>query len=187
VRAVRVSAVRAEPSAGAERVTQLLAGELVEVRAREGDWLSVVAPSQWSALDPVGHPGWVRADDLAFDDESVVAIARTFLGVPYSAGGLTHDGVDAAGLVHAVHRLVGVAVPRAAADQAARCEPVAIGNERPGDLWFLAADGPGTPVTHVGFWTATGTLLHVPGPGQVVVEEPVAEDLRATLVSAGRF
>ena len=179
--------VAPEPQAEAAQVTQLLVGELVEVRAREGDWLSVVAPSQWSALDPVGHPGWVRADDLAFDDESVLAIARTFLATPYAAGGLTHDGVDAAGLVHAVHRLVGVAVPRAAADQAARCEPVAVGNERPGDLWFFAGDGAGTPVTHVGFWTAPDTLLHVTGDGRVVVEEPVSAELRARLVAAGRY
>ncbi|WP_148614185.1 C40 family peptidase [Nocardioides rubriscoriae] len=189
MKAIRVTGVLAGPDESAEQVTQLWVGEHVEVRAREGDWLRVVAPAQWSSKDPVGYPGWVRADDLALDEESVVAIARTYLGTPYVWGGLTHDGIDCSGLVHAAFRAVGVEVPRDASDQAARCEPVALGNERPGDLWFFARDGAGTPITHVGFWTGPDTLLHAPdaGPRRYVVEEALPDERRPTLVAAGRF
>ncbi|GAA5147774.1 hypothetical protein GCM10023340_20680 [Nocardioides marinquilinus] len=191
MRAVRVAPVLAEPRAGAEQVTQLLPGERVEVHQREGDWLRVTAPAQASAKDALGYPGWTPVADLAPDEESVVAIARTFLGTTYVWGGLTHDGVDCSGLVHASFRAVGVAVPRDASDQASACEPVTLGEERPGDLWFFAKDGRGTRVTHVGFVTdpATSTMLHAPdsGPRRYVVEEPLPDARRATLVSAGRF
>ncbi len=189
MRAIRVTGVHAAPDESAEQVTQLLVGEHVEVQAREGDWLKVVAPTQWSSKDPVGYPGWARATDLALDEDSVVAIARTYLGTPYVWGGLTHDGIDCSGLVHASFRAVGLAVPRDASDQADRCEPVALGNERPGDLWFFAQDGPGTRITHVGFWTGPDTLLHAPdsGPRRYVVEETLPDERRPTLVAAGRF
>lgn len=189
MRATRVTGVLAGPQDDAEQVTQLLVGERVEVHGREGDFLKVTAPEQWSSKDGMGYPGWVRVADLAHDEDSVVAIARTYLGTPYVWGGLTHDGIDCSGLVHASFRAVGVAVPRDAFDQAATCQEVPLGEERPGDLWFFAKDGPGTRITHVGFWTGPDTLLHAPdsGPRRFVVEEPLPDERRPTLVSAGRF
>ncbi|WP_340540533.1 C40 family peptidase [Nocardioides sp. GXZ039] len=189
MRAIRVTAVLAGPAADAEQVTQVLAGERVEVHDREGDWLKVTVPGQWSSKDPMGYPGWALAADLAHDEDSVVEIARTYLGTPYVWGGLTHDGIDCSGLVHASFRAVGTEVPRDAFDQAATCAKVELGEERPGDLWFFAKDGPGTRITHVGFVTAPGVMLHAPdsGPRRYVVEEELPDERRATLVAAGRF
>lgn len=189
MRAIRVTGVRAEARHDAEQVTQLLVGERAEVHDRDGDWLRVTAPGQWSSRDAMGYPGWVLAADLAHDEDSVVEIARTYLGTPYVWGGLTHDGIDCSGLVHVSFRAVGVEVPRDARDQATTCEPVALGSERPGDLWFFARDGAGTRITHVGFVTGPDTMLHAPdsGPRRHVVEESLPEERRATLVAAGRF
>lgn len=46
-------------------LTQLLAGEPVEVLEERGDWLQVVAPWQPSDLDPRGYPGWVPRAHVA--------------------------------------------------------------------------------------------------------------------------
>lgn len=46
-------------------LTQLLAGEPLEVLEERGDWLRVVAPWQPSDLDPRGYPGWVPRAHVA--------------------------------------------------------------------------------------------------------------------------
>jgi cell wall-associated NlpC family hydrolase len=110
-----------------------------------------------------------------------LSVARGLIGTPYVWGGLGRDGIDCSGLVHLAFRAVGVRVPRDAADQAAAAVPV----ERPeaGDLWFFGR--PDEPVSHVGFVTETG-LLHA-DPNRGVVEEPMPEERRATLVGARRL
>jgi cell wall-associated NlpC family hydrolase len=122
----------------------------------------------------------VRTDALAEDDP--VALARGFVGIPYLWGGLGRDGIDCSGLVHLAFRAVGVRVPRDAADQALRAVPVA--DPRPGDLWFFGRYD--EPVSHVGFVTETG-ILHASDAASAVVEEPLSDARRATLLGAGRL
>jgi hypothetical protein len=179
MRALRETGVRREPSEESERVTSLAVGEEVFVVEAQGEWTRILAPDQPTHLDPAGYPGWVRSEALAADEPLVVA--RSFLGTPYLWGGLGRDGLDCSGLVHLAFRAVGVRVPRDAADQAAAAVPVE--DPGPGDLWFFGR--PDEPVSHVGFVTEVG-LLHA-SPDLGVVEEPIPDGRRATLLGAGRL
>jgi hypothetical protein len=179
MRAVREAGVHREPDDRSERVTSLSVGEEVLVVEVEGAWTRVLAPGQPTHLDPAGYPGWVRTITLAEDDP--VAVARGFLGTPYVWGGLGRDGIDCSGLVHLSYRAVGSRVPRDAADQSAAAVPVE--EPQPGDLYFFGR--PDGTVTHVGFVTERG-LLHA-SQDVGVVEEPMPEVRRATLLGAGRL
>jgi cell wall-associated NlpC family hydrolase len=178
VRAVREAPVHREPDESSERVTSLAWGEQVLVVEAQREWTRVLAPDQPTHLDPAGYPGWVRSDALA---DTALPVARGFLGTPYLWGGLGRAGIDCSGLVHLSFRGVGVRVPRDAADQAAAATPV--DDPRPGDLWFFGR--PDEKVSHVGFVTESG-LLHA-SPALGVVEEPMPEERRATLLGAGRL
>jgi cell wall-associated NlpC family hydrolase len=179
MRAARESGVYREPSEAAERVTSLAVGEEVFVVEAQDAWTHVLVPDQPTHLDPAGYPGWVRSEALTEDD--ALAVARGFLGTPYVWGGLGRDGIDCSGLVHLAFRAVGVRVPRDAADQAAAAVPVE--EPLPGDLWFFGR--PDEPVSHVGFVTEVG-LLHA-SPDVGVVEGPIPDGRRATLLGAGRL
>ena len=178
MRALREVAVHREPDDRSERVTSLRVGEEVVVIESRGEWTGVLAPDQPTHLDPGGYPGWVRTAALG---DAPLLVARGFLGSPYLWGGLGRDGIDCSGLVHVSFRAVGLRVPRDAADQAAAA--VLVDDPRPGDLWFFGK--PGEKVSHVGFVTEAG-LLHA-SPALGVVEEPMPEERRATLIGAGRL
>jgi gamma-D-glutamyl-L-lysine dipeptidyl-peptidase len=164
-------------------LTQLLQGEPVLVEEIEDGWARVVATAQPAAkLDPRGYPGWLPLDQLRFDD--VLEVARTWLGTPYVWGGLTRYGIDCSGLVHLSFRRAGRKVPRDADDQARATTPVPQGEQRPGDLYFF--EGRQGLVTHVGFVTAPGMILHACGDKGFVVEEAMPADRLATLVGVHR-
>ncbi len=91
------------------------------------------------------------------------------------------DGIDCSGLVHLAFRAVGARVPRDAADQAAYAVPVQ--EPEPGDLYFFGKYD--EPVSHVAFVTEHGVLHASEGHG--VVEEPMPEERRETLLGAGRL
>jgi cell wall-associated NlpC family hydrolase len=167
---VDVAAVRAEPRDDAERVTELLLGEPVQVDERRDGWAHIR-----TAYD---YPGWVREEVLAGVDGDVVEQARRYLGTPYLWGGLTQRGIDCSGLVHIAYRLLGRLVPRDADEQEAAGRPVTEDALERGDLVTYGGE---ENATHIAFWLGEGRILHSTEREGVngVVEEPEPPDLRA--------
>ncbi|MET7708210.1 C40 family peptidase [Micromonospora sp. NPDC005413] len=155
--------------------------------ARDG-WRPVHVPGQAAPLWlPDGH--LVAASAVSPIAEQALAVAQRMLDVVYIWGGLSAHGIDCSGLVHLAWRRFGVLLPRDADDQAVATTPLALGAERPGDLYFFAR--PGRKIHHIGIVTAT------PGDGgqrrmlhacyrQRVIEEPLSAERNATLVGAHR-
>ena len=179
-----LTAVRAEPREDAERVTELLPGEPVEVVAESDGWAEIRTAYGYPGWVPVGALGGAGdADWLSVDAREPLECALRFVGSPYLWGGMTAAGIDCSGLVHMSYRAIGRLVPRDAdqqADAAERQEMPA----NPGDLVFY-----GEPVDHVAFWLGEGRILHATGRDGVraVVEEEEPKELRKRRSGAGRL
>ena len=179
-RCSRLEPLRAEPREDAEQVSQLLAGEPVEVEEERDGWARVR-----TAYD---YPGWVHSDALGDEprDDWLVARegdpveeARAYLGAPYEWGGMTERGIDCSGLVHMAYRSLGRLVPRDSDEQEAAGEPIEQGDLRRGDLVCYDA--------HIAFWLGDGRILHASGPAGAVVEEPHPPELERRVRRYVRF
>lgn len=137
-------------------------------------------------LDDAGSSGTDEIEPAeAFDIRPLVESARAYLDMPYLWGGCSTRAIDCSGLIHRAAREHGVLVPRDAGDQQVSSVDVPLGSERFGDLYFFAH--PGKDIHHVGFVIEPGVMLHAPGTGNRVVEEPMSQDRVDTLVAAGRL
>lgn len=156
------------------------------------------ARDDWRPVHVPGHasPLWLPDDHLVATSAGTpaaaqaLAVAQRLLDVVYIWGGLSAHGIDCSGLVHLAWRRFGVLLPRDADDQAVATTPLALGAERPGDLYFFAR--PGRKIHHIGIVTAPpGTggerrMLHACYRRRRVIEEPLPADRTATLVGAHR-
>jgi cell wall-associated NlpC family hydrolase len=173
-----LAAIRAEPRADAEQVTQALPGEPLTVEEADGDWARI--------RTAYGYPGWIQSADLGGEPDanwlggratSPLEHARTLLGTPYLWGGMSAEGIDCSGLVHMSYRSVGRLVPRDADQQEESGAPVE--EPQPGDLiTYGEADA---AADHVAFWVGEGRILHSTQRDGIdgVVEEPEPAELHA--------
>ncbi|MGY0006666.1 C40 family peptidase [Micromonospora sp. I033] len=182
------TALRAAPD-GPPALTGVVLGTRLTPAGRPADgWRPVLVPGR---ADPL----WAPEGDLVPlpaerpEAKEVLAVAERFRDLVYVWGGLSTDGIDCSGLVHLAWRRYGVTLPRDADDQAEATTPLALDEERPGDLYFFAR--PGRRIHHVGIVTAEPhgdrrRMLHACYRQRRVLEEQLPEDRLATLVGAHR-
>ncbi|MDH6217868.1 NlpC/P60 family protein [Streptomyces pseudovenezuelae] len=100
--------------------------------------------------------------------ERAIAFARAQIGRPCVWGSIGPGSYDDSGLTQTAWKSAGVALPRAAQEQASAGTVVPLAESRPGDLIFYNDN-----FSHVGIYTGDGMMVHAPGPGTCVREESV--------------
>jgi hypothetical protein len=192
------------PAAGAQRISQLLAGEVFDVLDQDGDRLwgrcrrdGVVGWIAHSDLSPGAPPAthWVASveadlplnalvlseggDDrlaaIGAFERDPVAVAERLLGRPHALGARSSRSTDCSGLVQQALFACGRAGPRRAVDQAELGRPVTRAEVRRGDLVIWLSPQDQTWTGHSGLMLEAYTVLHATGFHGAVVIEPFAE------------
>lgn len=183
------TALRAAPD-GPAALTGVVLGTRLAPAGRPVDgWRPVLVPGR---ADPL----WAPEGDLVPlpaerpEAKEVLAVAERLRDLVYVWGGLSTHGIDCSGLVHLAWRRYGITLPRDADDQAEATTPLALDQERPGDLYFFAR--PGRRIHHVGIVSTephggTRRMLHACYVKRRVVEEQLPPEREATLVGAHRI
>lgn len=160
-------------------------GTILTTTGQDDHWIAVQTPL---GHGKVATAAAVLAQDAGSTGERLLRLGQNFLATPYLWGGITPLGFDCSGLTYALHRALGIAIPRDADDQFTNGYPIAPEALEPGDLVFFArAHGTGS-VHHVGIYAGNGQMLHAPKPGETVTLAPLANGKTAAeYVGARRF
>lgn len=165
------ASVRESADGTGPQVSDVVAGCLLALKSETGD--------QYEVAFPDARTGSVRKADAAPWDayltkakptqESVVATAKRFMGVPYFWGGTSAKALDCSGFTKTVYFLNGVQLPRDASQQVYVGDSLDTSSEidlQPGDLLFFGArakDGRKERVTHTAISLGGKRFIHSSG------------------------
>ncbi len=100
---------------------------------------------------------------------TVIGYAEAQLGKPYVWGATGPDAFDCSGLTMMAYRAAGITIPRTSQQQWASGPRVPPGQEKPGDLVFLAgSDGTWSAPGHVGIVVGAHQMIDAPFSGQEI-------------------
>ena len=120
----------------------------------------------WFAVRlPDGRTGYVQNGDVAppappLTIDQTIALARRFLGLPYTWGGTSSYGYDCSGFMQMLMRQRGYQMPRDAGPQArwSGLAPVDRAALAPGDLLYFGASE--DRITHTGMYIGNGQFIN---------------------------
>lgn len=171
------------PSKSAEKVTDLVAGNILELLNTTGSYYKVAYPDGRIAYVPKNEAqklnDWEKG--LKSDQESLVSTAKTMMGIPYLWGGTSTKGVDCSGFTKTIFFMNGMIIPRDASQQV-RAGVLVDSTKKwdaleVGDLLFFGV--PATKdkkqrVVHVGMWIGDGQFIHSSHQVRISSVEPDA-------------
>ncbi|NRF94037.1 C40 family peptidase [Paenibacillus frigoriresistens] len=92
----------------------------------------------------------------------IVEQGKRFLNLPYLWGGMSSFGYDCSGFAYAMHRYVGILIPRDASDQAKQGTLIDKDQLELGDLLFFAHEEGKGAIHHVGIYAGDNQMIHSP-------------------------
>lgn len=132
---------------------QVLPGSSIPVPAGESfdiGGITYIAPTSIIQPDRADFPGKLEE------------YSRAYLNAPYLWGGRGTFGIDCSGFSQIVYKMLGVSIPRDAAQQALKGEVVHfLAEAQPGDLAFF--DNPEARIIHVGILLDQEHVIHASG------------------------
>jgi cell wall-associated NlpC family hydrolase len=121
-------------------------------------------------------------ENLKQDAESIIATAKSLMGVPYLWGGTSSKGVDCSGLMRTSLFMHDIIIPRDASQQAYTGEHIDIApdfsNLQPGDLLFFGSKATATRkerVVHVAMYMGGKRFIHSQGDVRINSFDPEDE------------
>lgn len=122
--------------------------------------------SRWLQVRLVdGQTAWVQQGDVAQETspltiDETLQLAKRFLGITYTWGGVSSFGFDCSGFTQMLVRQRGIIMPRDADIQAAWSGVTAVERKdlQPGDLLFFG--GSSSKITHTGMYIGGGQFIH---------------------------
>lgn len=165
--------LRSGPSTQDTKLAAVPGGTVLAVEEQSGDWYKVtyngktgyvsasyvVPATQAAAAQTTAAPA--ANYDSSFGS-SVVALAKQYIGCPYSYGASGPNAFDCSGFTSFIYKKMGVSIPRGASGQYKAGTVVSRENLQPGDLVFIndPAYNAGYPVSHVGIYVGNGQFIH---------------------------
>ncbi|MGJ8737571.1 MAG: NlpC/P60 family protein [Zobellia laminariae] len=152
-----------------QRVSDLVAGDILELKSETEDFFEVKYPDGRKAFvskeESEPYEGWLEKLDPS--QESLVATSKTLMGVPYLWGGTSTKGMDCSGFTKTIFFLNGMVIPRDASQQVHTGQAIdSVKNFdklQKGDLLFFgrkATDSTTEKVVHVGMWIGNNEFIH---------------------------
>lgn len=112
-----------------------------------------------------GQTAWVQRGDVGQKSPSLsidetLQLARRFLGITYTWGGVSSFGFDCSGFTQMLVRQRGIEMPRDADLQAAWIGVTSVDRKdlQPGDLLFFGSSA--SRITHTGMYLGQGEFIH---------------------------
>lgn len=159
-----------QADAASQPVSDLVAGNMLELKDEKGDFYRISYPNGREAFvkkaDAQKLPDWLKS--IRLTGESIVSVAKRFMGVPYVWGGTSAKGLDCSGFTKTVYFLHGIILQRDASQQVLTGKLIDdtgdFNNAQPGDLVFFGTkaspENPKERVVHVGIYIGNKRFVH---------------------------
>lgn len=167
--------IREEPNTDAEVVTQVAAGEELEVaEIYDDNWVKVYLDDEevfvskdYVELKSDLETAITMTELMYGEGVSDVRVdlcqyAKQFLGNPYVWGGVSlTNGADCSGFVLSVFAKYGVSLPHSSQAQSKKGTQISASELKAGDLIFYAKGG---AINHVAIYIGNGQVIHASNP-----------------------